>query len=159
MKSAQSLAVLISLLLGSAAIACGGQPAEAKSPAPSNDEPGAPNVPWAQKTRAQRQDYMGLVVFPTMKNVFQKFDPKGFADFKCQTCHGDNMKEVDFKMPNSLYALPAHDTWQAALDYDADTAKFMGEQVLPKMTELLDQKPFDPQTGKGFRCLNCHPTE
>jgi hypothetical protein len=102
---------------------------------------------------------MGLVVFPTMKGLFQKFDPKGFADFKCQTCHGDNMKEVDFKMPNSLFALPAHNTWQAALDYDADTAKFMGEQVLPKMTELLDQKPFDEHTGKGFRCLNCHPTE
>lgn len=123
------------------------------------NSPGAPGIPWSQKTHEQRQDWMGLQVLPKMKSAFQTFDAKGFQDFKCQTCHGDDMKAVHFKMPNSLYALPTENTLAAAMDYDADTTKFMVGTVVPTMAKLLDTEPYNPQTGKGLGCFTCHPKE
>ena len=45
-------------------------------------EPGAPGVPWANKDHKQRMEYMGIVVLPEMKKVFQGYDATGFAQFK-----------------------------------------------------------------------------
>lgn len=122
----------------------------------SAEEPGAPNVPWAAKDRKQRTEFMGLYVFPRMKDAFQGHDAKAFAEFRCQTCHGDDFErsEVDFKMPNDLYPLPAADPVTAAKEYDAEVTAFMVEQVVPQMAELLGKEP-----GKEFGCLNCHPSE
>lgn len=156
-----AIALLVPL---TGSLACKSEPA-AKGPATATPadpgtttatEPGAPNIPWAQKDRKQRTEYMGLYVFPEMKKLFQGHDAQGFAEFKCQTCHGDDMEsaEVDFKMPNDLYTLPADDPMGAAAEYDAEVTKFMAEQVVPKMAELLGKEP-----GTEFGCLNCHPTE
>jgi len=48
--------------------------------------------------------------------------------------------------------------------HDADPerariAAFMTEKVTPQMAELLGVKSFDPRTGQGFSCFNCHPAE
>jgi hypothetical protein len=40
-----------------------------------------------------------------------------------------------------------------------DMMKFMGEVVKPKMQELLKEEPFDPATGTGFGCMECHTQE
>lgn len=124
-------------------------------------EPGAPGVPWGQKTDKQRQEYMGIVVLPKMKEMFKGHDDVEFKGFKCQTCHGDDMKDKHFEMPtDSIYPLPKENTIQAAMDYDAKVTKFMVEQVVPEMAKLLDEEPHDPQTNTGtFGCLSCHPTE
>jgi hypothetical protein len=29
---------------------------------------------------------------------------------------------------------------------------------MPKMQEMLKEEPFDPATGKGFGCMECHTT-
>ena len=43
------------------------EPAEAKVP------PGAPDVKWADKTFKQRQEHMGIVFFPKMKERIYDF--------------------------------------------------------------------------------------
>lgn len=117
------------------------------------EELGAPDLPWAQKTRQQRMEYMGLVVLPRMKQVFQAYDAEAFAEFECQTCHGDDMDDVEHRMPNALFDLSASDPVKSATDYDEQVAKFMMEQVVPVMAELLDKQP-----GKELGCLTCHPS-
>jgi hypothetical protein len=129
--------------------------AASEAPAVGVSEP-SPAIPWAEQTREQRLEYMGNVVYPKMKALFQGYDAEAFADFKCKHCHGDDMEQVDFKMPNGLVPFPKDDVWQAAVAQDEDAAKFMAEQVVPAMAELLGQAPYDPETHQGFGCLNCH---
>src|SRR5687768_14513064 len=63
----------------------------AKPPAPAKPSGtggtggiGAPNIPWAQKTHAQRQDYMGLYVLPRMEKLFKEWRPDDYGGFRCQ---------------------------------------------------------------------------
>ncbi len=123
------------------------------------EEPGAPSVPWAEKTHKQKQEFMGIYVLPKMSSLFKAQDGERFADFKCQTCHGDDMESVGFKMPSDLYPLPAENTIEAAKEYDAEMTAFMMEKVVPAMVELLGVPPYDPATGRGFGCFSCHPKE
>jgi hypothetical protein len=102
-------------------------------------------------------EYMGLYVFPKMRSLFRSFDAKGYGTFVCQTCHGNDMESVDYKMPNGIYALPADGAEQAALEYDEKTAKFMIETVLPATRELLAKN--DPDLSRSMNCHTCHPTE
>jgi hypothetical protein len=144
------------LLLG--AFACGGSSPSAQDPAAAAS--GKSGVSWKDKTHPQRMDWMGLQVFPKMKGVFKEFDADRFSEFACQTCHGDEMEIVDFKMPsNKLYALPRKDTLQSARDYDAKVTDFMVATVMPKMAELLDMPVYDRETKAGFGCFGCHPAE
>ena len=136
----------------------GGSP-PAKTSSEAKVEPGAPNIPWEQKNHDQRLEWMGLEVFPKMKEAFQGYDEVEFKDFKCQTCHGDNMKEVNFKMPNELPPLSKENTFAKAQEYDAEATAFMAETVVPTMAKLLGKEPYDQSTGEGFGCFGCHPTE
>ena len=34
--------------------------------------------------------------------------------------------------------------------------RFMAAEVKPKMAELLNLPEYDPTTGQGFGCFNCH---
>jgi hypothetical protein len=149
-------ALALGLLLGS--IACGGSSKSAESA--SGASSGKSETPWKDKTHEQRMDWMGLQVFPKMKGVFTEFDADRFSNFACQTCHGDDMEIVDFKMPNKhLYALPRTDTLKSARDYDAKVTDFMLNTLTPKMAELLDLQPYDAATKSGFSCFGCHPVE
>jgi hypothetical protein len=117
---------------------------------------GAPEVPWKDKTHEQRQAYMASAVEPTMARLFKKFNAKSYGGFGCDTCHGKDMDLLDFKMPNSLYALPEKDPIAEAQSVDEDTAKFMVEKVVPMFSNLLHQT-----TGKGTKvdCFTCHQKE
>jgi hypothetical protein len=119
-------------------------------------DPGAPSVPWRDKTREQRVEFMGLVFFPRMQSVFEG-GPRGSEPdearrpFRCQTCHGEDMVDVAYKMPNGLFPLPAASTTEAALAHDEKTARFMMEQVVPAARELLGAS--DPE---DVHCHSCH---
>jgi hypothetical protein len=102
-------------------------------------------------------EYMGIYVFPKMREVFRAFDDKAYGSFRCQTCHGPDMETVSFKMPNGLYALPTAGAEQAALEYDEKTATFMIQKVVPAMRDLMAKN--DPDVGRTFGCQNCHPKE
>jgi len=137
-------------------------PAQAAA-APSSSQQtggiGAPKIPWAKKTHAQRLDYMGLFVLPRMEKLFKEWRPADYGDFRCQTCHGEDFDKppVNFHMPRVSYPLKADDPIGAAMKYDAEATQFMMEKVLPTMAELLGEKPYDEKTGQGFACFRCHP--
>jgi len=113
---------------------------------------GAPHVPWAKKNREERMAYMAAHVYPSMQKLFQEFDPKTYADFSCQTCHGEDMEAKDYAMPGDLYELPGDDPIADAMEYDEDVAGFMKDKVAPTMSHLLSQ---DAPAGKA--CFTCHP--
>ncbi|MGH1347366.1 MAG: hypothetical protein ACRBN8_37740 [Nannocystales bacterium] len=134
--------------------------AGAATPAEDDTEPGAPGVKWADKSFKQRQEYMGITFLKAQKKTFKAHDEAQFSGFKCQTCHGDDMKETNFAMPtDSLFPLDAKDPVGAAMEYDEAITKFMVEKVVPESAALLDMEPYNPETGKGFGCFGCHPTE
>jgi hypothetical protein len=143
------------VLLG--CFACGGSAKSAEDATGAGS--GKSEVPWKDKTHEQRMDWMGLAVFPKMKAVFTEFDAERFSGFACQTCHGEDMEMIEFKMPNKLYALSRTDTLKSASEYDAKITEFMASSVLPKMADLLDMQPYDRATKSGFGCFGCHPAE
>src|SRR5258706_6387179 len=114
---ARALAVTVALAV---AIGCAGQPRF-----------GSPNVPFRHKTHEDKEAFMGGEVVPVMGKLFRKFDAKGYSKFDCETCHGKDMDRVDFRMPNSLYALPAENTIGQAKEYDEKTTAFMMNEVVP----------------------------
>lgn len=123
-------------------------------------EPGAPGVAWADKTFKQRQEYMGLEVLPKMKALFQAHDGGSFGTFKCQTCHGKDMNEKNFKMPtDSIYPLDPADPIKGAMEYDEKITKFMVDEVTPKMAEMLGEKVVSKDNPNGFGCMSCHPAQ
>lgn len=140
-----------------AAAACGGGPA-AHAPGP---DLGAPSVPFRHKTRDEKRAFMAARVQPKMRQVFQAFNSKSYEGFGCETCHGADMEAVDFRMPNSLYALPEKDTLAGAAEYDEKTTRFMSEHVVPAFAALLSEKAGTPDhAGPGtVTCFTCHPHE
>ena len=123
-----------------------------------------PPKPWDTMSFDEKRSYMAKTVYPTMKRVFQAYDAEEFADFSCATCHGDDAKARNFEMPSpdlpELY--PTGTPEQKALverykDDPHSVLVFMFNQVVPTMTELLGEAPYDPATHEGFSCFNCHP--
>jgi hypothetical protein len=157
-------APFLAILFGCAVVACGPRAETAGSKTPSaplpgggrSVEPGAPSVPWRDKTREQRVEFMGLVFFPKMQSLFED-GPRGSepdearGPFRCQTCHGEDMVDVAYRMPNGLFPLPKASTTQAALAHDEKFARFMMEQVVPVARELFGAS--DPD---DVGCHSCH---
>ena len=110
----------------------------------------------------QRLEFMKTTVLPAAKAKFQAFDGAKYAKFDCATCHGKGAEDGSFEMPNpQIKALPAtEEAYMAWVAKDADAArytKFMSEELVPMMAQLLGEKPFDPQTHTGtFSCPACH---
>ena len=172
-----SLAVLAALAAAATSCASSREPAPAgPAAAPAASEPaapatasadtgglGAPKIPWADKTREQRIEYMGLFVLSPMQELFAGWRPDEYGgkdQFRCQTCHGEEFDSpaVDFHMPRVAFPLDPADPIGAAMKYDADATAFMAERVVPEMARLLGEEPYDPSTGRGtFGCFRCHP--
>lgn len=114
---------------------------------------------WANASWEDRHDTMEFVVHPSMARLFQAHYHEPAPDMTCRTCHGADAEAVQYKMPHGLPALdPAHLPDPSGSDARAKTAKFMIEEVTPKMIELLDVAPYNPTTKRGFGCFNCHPS-
>jgi hypothetical protein len=127
---------------------------------------GPPEVAWKDMTPKQKGAYMKAVVTPKMKPVFQEFDGKQFKKFNCETCHGKGAVDREFKMPGpDVKALPGTpEAFMAKMKTEKDWPKwvdFMKGKVLPKMSELLAVKEFDPKAPDptAFGCKNCHKIE
>jgi cytochrome c553 len=128
----------------------------AEPPAPTQPGPGE----WDKWSHEQKLAWMKVGVMPKAKQMFQDYDSAKYADVKCGLCHGAGAKDGSFKMPNpDLPKLPASmagfKPWLAKHPKMGD---FMMKQVSPTTASLLGQQPFDPKTGQGFGCHDCHTT-
>jgi hypothetical protein len=139
-------------------------PDAAAAPAPMAEAAPAPSAPaapaWKDMTKEQRIEYMKTAVLPKMKPEFIGYNAKRYAEMSCVTCHGEGAKNGSFKMPNAkLPKVPATmDGFKKLMAAKPKAAEFMAKTVVPEMAKLLGQDPFDPATGKGFGCHNCHTT-
>ena len=121
--------------------------ATAPPPVPAKVVPVAADDEWARASWDDRHDTMEFVVHPNMARLFQAHAKQPDPDMTCRTCHGADAEAVNYAMPHGLPALdPAH------MPND-ETAKFMAEEVTPKMIELLGTTP------QHFGCFNCHPRQ
>jgi hypothetical protein len=113
-----------------------------------------PDAPWQQMSVEDRELYMVGKVNPIMKELFTAHDAEEFADFDCVTCHGEEMMEIDFKMPApSMFIVPPEGTLghRGMMATFPETVKFMEETVTPAMGKLLGIE--------SFTCAGCHPSE
>ena len=160
--------LLAATVMAATVVSCGGAPVSPAAPtsaaARATPVPAAESsVPasgdtWATSSWEDRHDTMEFVVHPNMARLFQQHYRKPAPDMTCRTCHGADAEAVQYKMPHGLPALdPAHLPDGSGSDARARTAKFMIEEVTPKMIDLLEVAPYDPKTKRGFGCFNCHP--
>jgi hypothetical protein len=113
-----------------------------------------PDAPWEEMSVSDKEFYMIGKVNPIMKELFVAHDPEEFGDFDCVDCHGEEMREIDFKMPApSMYIVPPEGTpgHRGMLSTFPEEVKFMQEVVTPSMGKLLGIE--------GFTCAGCHPSE
>ncbi len=107
--------------------------------------------PWEQMSAEEREWYMVGKVLPVMKEIFQAHDVQRFAEVKCETCHGEAMKDVEFAMPNrELIALPPPGTeaYGRLCAQRPAMMVFMETKVTPAMGKLLGEE--------GYSCAGCH---
>lgn len=105
----------------------------------------------------QQMRYMKETVMPTMAPLFASFDEKEFAKFTCATCHGSDAKERDFHMPNpELPQLDPSDNFRHWRQKDPQAVEFMAQEVVPNMASLLSEPVYNPASGEGFGCMDCH---
>jgi hypothetical protein len=153
-------ALLLALLAG-----CGSRtpPPRAERPRPGALPPlpvvHGPPDPWDDMAYGARKDYMIRSIRPVMAKLFRGYDPLRFADFGCHTCHGPDANERHHEMPNQLPPLwpTGSPEQQQTVALHPEIARFMFNRVRPTMRDLLGLDDFDPETGTGFGCFNCHP--
>ncbi|MGB8331234.1 MAG: hypothetical protein WCE62_14010 [Polyangiales bacterium] len=151
----RSLAVGLALFLG----ACGGsKPASTGSSGKLSAVEAMgmtpPESPWEQMSVEDKEFYMIGKVNPIMKELFTAHDAEEFSDFDCVDCHGEEMREIAFKMPApSMYIVPPEGTpaHRGMISTFPETVKFMEETVTPAMGKLLGIE--------SFSCAGCHPSE
>ncbi len=141
---------LTCVLVGGALLGCGGAGAGSDGATSSGAKKAFDDLDHDAK-----MEFMASVVMPEMSTLFQRYDPEAYAQFQCATCHGEDFQSVNFKMPNALFGLAAGDPIKAGNDHDAKATKFMTDEVVPKMAELLSEDPGKP----GEFCFTCHLKE
>jgi mono/diheme cytochrome c family protein len=147
------------VLLVAVLAACGGKPSSTTTTPEASkvQEPpkALPDVPFDDLDQDQREEFMKQKVVPAMKAVFQNHDPKAYADFGCQTCHGKDAAKGRFDMPNDdLPKIGKTTDWTKFKQEDVD---WMKNEVKPAMAKVMNQAEWTPENPKGFGCLECHP--
>lgn len=158
--------ILASLALGGLLLAaCSSEASTPPSTAETSGEESATTpmafagVAWDAMSKEQKGDYMKQVIKPEMQALMASFDAEEGEEFGCKSCHGDNAKEVGFEMPNGLHPLVASEIESMPNSDDEEEARwavFMMKKWEPKMAALLGKQPYDPATGQGFSCFDCH---
>lgn len=126
-------------------------------PAPRAAEP--VRDPWSETSWEDRHDTMTFAVLPNMARLFQRFRGTRDPDLTCRSCHGADAEAVRYEMPHGLGPLdPAHLPDRNSVDpKEARMARFMADEVTPAMADLIGMPLYDPRTGRGFGCFDCHP--
>jgi len=127
------------------------------TPLPPGGAEAARELPWRDMTEKQRLSFMKNYVLPVMGDLFAKHDPY-YRDSTCKLCHGRRSFDGDFRMPNESLPRLSRSLTKERRE-EPEMTRFMMQTVVPKMSELLGIPPYDPATGQGFGCMNCHMPE
>lgn len=158
-------ALLLMLVTAGCASEPPAPPADTRTAAPAEPqtvtELPSPPKPWDTMTFDEHFLYMTEHVTPVMAAKFRAYDAERYATFSCETCHGNDMVERKFAMPNpALLVLPnpTSPEWAAIRkDPAADPAMgFMWHDVWPSMAHMLGTTIFNPATRQGIGCNSCH---
>jgi hypothetical protein len=143
-----------------ALVACEKAPAPTTTPAPGAETPAADAPPppsrFAEMNHDQKMEHMAKVVEPKMAVVFKAGDAARYEKFGCETCHVNHAPRPQDVLPKLKLS---GDGFQKMMAEKPEVTKFMAEQVVPAMAEVMGEKPFDPTTGQGFGCAGCHAVE
>lgn len=131
---------LPSMVVAVALAACGGG-----APAPAAPAASGPDE-WSKATWEERHGIMTWGVLPNMARAFQRFEGSAVPRLTCRTCHGVDAEERQYKMPNARLA--ALDPARLPRPESSRIAKFMHEEVVPQMRELLE--------SPTLSCFQCH---
>jgi hypothetical protein len=136
-----------------ATVACG-----AAQSGPSTQEQGTESpTAFDDLKPGERVAFMKNVVMPRMSELFRSFDQQRYGEVNCATCHGSGARQGNFHMPSAdLPRLDPADRFAAHVAEAPEVTRFMMEQVVPQMAELLGEHAYDPQKGEGFGCFDCH---
>ena len=116
----------------------------------------APDKPWADMSYEEREWYMVGKVHPIMREVFTNFNER-YAKFECAPCHGEDGMQKKYKMPSDhLSPIPDFDSEDFQAMAQSKMVTFMRDEVTPTTAKLLGLTPYDPSTGEGFSCYDCH---
>jgi hypothetical protein len=110
-----------------------------------------PDQPWAEMSFEEREWYMVGKVLPIMKEIFAEQDERWASGYGCESCHGEEMEEVEYAMPPaSSYKVPEPGTraWATMERIFGDTVVFMKDDVTPTMGTLLGVE--------DYTCWHCH---
>ncbi len=173
----RKLIPLVFIAVAGAFAACGGSSNQVQNPNPAGSESAssAPSasaqatasasasssapavVSWDSMDHAQRLELMKTQVQPKMAAEFQAINAKKYEKFNCTTCHGERIKQGNFKMPNpDLPKLSSADGFKKHMTKTPEMTKFMMQKVVPDMAGILGEHPYDPATKQGFGCHECH---
>jgi hypothetical protein len=112
---------------------------------------------WQDMNKDERRELMKTVVVPRMNSLFREFNAQRYPQVRCTFCHGEGAKKGSFDMPNpDLPHLGFGDHLAKERADKPDMVAFMSRRVVPEMASALGVKPFDPNTGEGFGCRDCH---
>ncbi len=110
-----------------------------------------PEQPWSSMNYADREMYMVAYVLPIHSEIFAEHDAGEYAQFTCESCHGEDGAERRYAMPSRyLPSLPPEGSpaWETARARNPSAWSFMADQVLPIMRTQLGQ----PE----LTCFSCH---
>lgn len=113
-----------------------------------------PAAPWSEMSHEDREMDMIGRFHPIFGEMFREHDAEEFGDFGCETCHGDDMRERNFEMPNpGLPRIAAAGSPRYAVLEESypEMMRFMSEDVTPAMQTMLGE-------GATFTCNGCHPS-
>jgi len=125
-------------------IACGGR---APAPAVTAAKPTEADA-WSRASWTERHATMTWGVLPSMARTFQQFERSEVPRLTCRTCHGANAEERNYQMPNA--SLAALDPARLPRPESSPIARFMHEEVVPEMRDLLE--------SPRLSCFQCHPS-
>ena len=156
------------LLLGSLLLAVAGCPTSGGSGDDDDDTPPPdpcegyeqPDGVFADYSDEEQRLYMQCVVMPEFTPIFREFDADEYANFSCDTCHGEGSGAAgDFEMPNDDLFTLEFSGFPYSQDPDPEIAaygEFMEDEVVFQMAELLGRST-DFQSPDFFGCYGCHP--
>ena len=105
---------------------------------------------------------MTFLVHPVLARKFTDARGDGAPPLGCVDCHGDDGERDRYAMPSPVLQ-PLKPSRVRALYAAGDDVSaliaFMRDEVTPETARLMGRTPYDPATGRGFSCFDCHAAE